>query len=111
LNERLDVLRNRVINKEYRLWVQDPPLELSTEIANSELSGIRLSAQITCRMCEHEKAMIFPEERIVFTRTLPSILPVYSEEIQRRLSHGFVLHELGPISNICADWVMAYARG
>ena len=50
-------------------------------------------------------AQALPDERIVYTRTLPAAIPaLYTPEEYARLTAGRTLHELGPISNICADW-------
>jgi formate C-acetyltransferase len=62
-------------------------------------------------MCEAQEVVILPEERIVFTRTTGKVPPVYSETQQRTLTAGCELHELGPISNICADWEMILSQG
>jgi pyruvate-formate lyase len=55
--------------------------------------------------------VIGPDERILFTRTLPGIPPIYSPEEWTRLTDGHTLHELGPVSNICADWSLLLSRG
>jgi formate C-acetyltransferase len=51
------------------------------------------------------------DERIVFTRTLPSVPPIYSPEDWAQLTAGRTLHELGPVSNICADWDLLLSQG
>ena len=55
--------------------------------------------------------MIAPDEQIVFTRTLPAVPPVYNSEDWARLTAGRTLHELGPVSNICADWSLLLSQG
>ena len=62
-------------------------------------------------MCEAERPLVLPDERIAFTRTLPRVPPVYSAEEWRRLTAGRTLHELGPISNICANWGLVLSKG
>ena len=58
-------------------------------------------------MCELERVVIEPDERIVFTRTIRKVPPLYSESALRALTVGRTFHEPGPISNICADWASA----
>jgi pyruvate-formate lyase len=55
--------------------------------------------------------VIDPDENIVFTRTLPGIPSVYSTEEWSTLTRGRTLHELGPVSNICADWELLLSQG
>ncbi len=62
-------------------------------------------------MCEAQQPVIEPDERIVFTRTVSEIPPIYTPEKWRELTSGRTLHELGPISNICADWGMVLSQG
>ena len=62
-------------------------------------------------MCEAEQPYIHEDERIVFTRTTPSVPPIYSSEEWNEKTAGRTLHELGPISNICADWGHVLSQG
>jgi formate C-acetyltransferase len=62
-------------------------------------------------MCEAEQPRIHEDERIVFTRTTPSVPPIYSPEQWREKTAGSTLHELGPISNICANWGNVLSQG
>jgi hypothetical protein len=55
--------------------------------------------------------IIEPDEKIVFTRTLPGVPPVYSAEDWKKITAGHTLHELGPVSNICADWNLLLSQG
>ena len=68
-------------------------------------------ARLTRRQCETERPVILPDERIVFTRTVPAVPPIYALEDWAALTRGRTLHELGPISNICADWGMVLSQG
>jgi formate C-acetyltransferase len=62
-------------------------------------------------MCEAERPVIDADQQIVFTRTVPKIPPIYSTADWERLTAGRTVHELGPISNICADWGQVLAEG
>lgn len=75
------------------------------------LSWMRRAALLTRMQCEAEKPVILEDEQIVFTRTLPDV-PAYDspEQWEARFENGRP-HELGPISNICADWGMVLSQG
>lgn len=102
-----DYIRNG-LHKSVR---QDKLPDILSECDNKQLSWMERSALLTQRMCEAEKVVIEPHERIVFTRTLCGIPPIYSVEQWDQLIKGKSVHELGPISNICADWGMVLSQG
>lgn len=109
--ERLDAMRSRVRRLEHRGLRSEHPPDVLAECEELRLSWPRREARLLRRMCEAERPLIFPDERIVFTRTTPSVPPVYSNEEWQRITAGRTLHELGPISNICADWGAVLSQG
>jgi len=111
LDQRLEGMRRRVREGEQREYRQAAPPDVLAECEAEGLSWPRRVARLTRRQCEAERPVILPDERIVFTRTLPAVPAVYAPEDWAALTAGRTLHELGPISNICADWGMALSRG
>src|SRR5512143_3207480 len=103
MNERLLNLKQRVRAGEHRALRQATPIDVLTECEAEGLSWMRRVARLVRRQCEAERVVIDPNERIVFTRTLPAVPPIYSPEDWQCLTEGHTLHELGPINNICAD--------
>ena len=85
--------------------------ELLDECEHEGFSWPRRAARLVRRMCEAEQPYIHEDERIVFTRTTPSVPPIYSPEQWREKTAGRTLHELGPISNICANWGHVLSQG
>jgi pyruvate-formate lyase len=111
MNERLVRLKNRMRAGEHKVLRQAKPIDILQECANESLSWPRRVARLVCRQCEAEQVSIEPEEKIVFTRTLPGVPPIHTEEEWSRLTAGRTLHELGPVSNICADWELLLSQG
>src|SRR4030042_2725825 len=111
MNERLISLKNRLRAGEHRSLRQDTPIEILAECESGQLSWSRRVSCLVRRQCEAERVIIEPDERIVFTRTLPSVPPIYSPEEWAELTAGRTLHEFGPISNICADWSLLLSQG
>jgi len=85
--------------------------EVVDECERQGLGWSRRVALLFARMCQAERPVIAPDQRIVFTRTVPRVPPIYSPERWAQLFEGARAHELGPISNTCADWGMALAQG
>jgi formate C-acetyltransferase len=94
----------------HRLRVTET-IDVRSECDTERLSWPQRAARLTRRMCEAQTVVIEPDERIVFTRTVRRVPPLYSEAELRALTAGRALHELGPISNICADWGMILSQG
>ena len=111
MNERVVLLKNRMRAGEHKALRQAQSIELLPECEAAGLSWPRRVARLVRRQCEAEQVLIAPEEQIVFTRTLPGVPPVYSVEEWSRLTAGRTLHELGPVSNICADWGLLLSQG
>lgn len=109
--ERLERLKGKVRAGGYRSLRQAEPINILMECEAEGLSWPRRIARLVRRQCEAEQVVIDPDERIAFTRTLPSVPPVYSAGDWALRTAGRTLHELGPISNICADWSLLLSQG
>lgn len=107
--ERLDAQKARIRALLHQSIRQPHSPDLLAEC--QALSWPRRAARLVRRMCEAEIPVLHPDERIVFTRTVPRVPPVYDPEAWDRITSGRTLHELGPISNICADWEMVLSQG
>jgi len=108
---RLDSQKLRIRNLEHKAVRSASMPDLLTECEHEGLSWPRRAARLVHRMCESERPYIHADERIVFTRTTVSIPPIYTPEQWDAKTAGRTLHELGPISNICADWGSVLSDG
>jgi pyruvate-formate lyase len=111
MNERLISMKERVRDGAHRTLRQFAPIEILNECEARQLSWPKRVALLVRRQCEAEQVIIKPDERIVFTRTLPGVPQVYSSEEWAQLTASRTLHEFGPISNICADWNLLLTQG
>ena len=80
MNERLELLKSRMRAGEHKELRQAQSIELLPECEAEGLSWPRRVARLVRRQCEAEQVVIAPEEKIVFTRTLPGVPPVYTPE-------------------------------
>ena len=112
MNGRIEELKRRIRDGEHRVQRKKEPINVLPECDAENLSWMKRVARLTVRQCEAETVLIEPDERIVFTRTLPAQIPcIYSREDWERLTSGRTIHELGPINNVTADWGKALAMG
>lgn len=108
---RLDAIKDRVRRLDHKRFRQHAAPDVRSECDTERLSWPLRMARLTRRMCEAEQPVFQTDERIVFTCTTPSVPAVYSGDEWERLTQGRTLHELGPISNICADWGTVLNQG
>jgi len=111
LEPRLAKMKAAMREGYYKKYRSSQPIDVLTECETEHLSWMQRAARLTRRMCEAQTPVICPEEQIVFTRTVEKVAPIYSEEQLRVLTAGKRFHELGPISNICADWGLLLTQG
>ena len=111
LCQRLESMRESVRRFAHARHRQDAPPSVLPEFAAEGLSWTRRASRLLALMCAAERPVVAPEQRIVFTRTVPLVPLVYDDEEWGRLFEKGRAHELGPISNICADWGGTLAQG
>ena len=111
ISERLQRMSTSVRDGEHHKYRQASAPDVHKECEQENLSWIRRTSRLTVRQCEAENVVIGPDERIVFTRTIPYVPDLYSKEQLSELYHDRVMHEMGLINNICADWGMVLASG
>jgi len=111
LSERLERMRGQVRDRCQARLRQPVAPNLIAECEAESLSWTRRAARLVRRMCEAQRPVLDPDQRIVFTRTVCKVPPIHGPEDWRKLCEGRTLHELGPISNVCADWGMAISEG
>ena len=111
LSPRLKEMKRRIRAGEHHRFRTTDTVDILAECEREGLDWTRRAARLTRRMCEAETVVIEPDERIAFTRTVRRVPPLYRPEELDALRDGRVFHELGPISNICADWGMVLGQG
>jgi len=111
MNQRLKDMKQRVREGAHRQFRQAALYDVLSECELECLSWPRRIARLVRRQCEAEQVVIEPDERIVFTRTVPGVPPVVSDMEWAQITAGRTLHELGPVSNICADWGLLVRQG
>lgn len=111
LSPRLAAMKRRIRDGEHHRFRTAETVDVLAECEREGLDWTQRAARLTRRLCEAQTVVIEPDERIVFTRTVRRIPPLYAPEQMEALSVGRTFHELGPISNICADWGMVLSQG
>ncbi len=104
-------MRQQIRNRAASEFRQAAAPDVLSECISENLSWTKRAARLIRRMCEAERPVIFPNERIAFTRTVPAVPPILNPKEWDAYTKGYTIHELGPINNICADWGMVLIPG
>ena len=78
---------------------------------NAALPAHRRSALRLKAALEAETPVIFPEERIVATRTRPALPGIFTEEEWRGIESRHFIHERGYVSNLSPDYERILQEG
>ena len=108
MTERIAKLKEFFIEKKaHHAYRRDLSLSEKEALFLQSLSDTDASAAFLVRMLDGETPVVFPEERIPFTRTIAS-LPT---EVFAPFFEGKRLHEAGFLNNICVDYGKLIDRG
>ena len=111
MNTHLEEMKMRTRTGAHKDARQSNIIDIEAECIREELSMMQCVSRLTRRMCESERVIIQEDENIVFTRTHKHV-PISFMTRQSGQQHSErIFHELGPISNICADWGMVLSQG
>src|SRR5512136_2736904 len=80
-------LAPRLANMKHRIRATET-IDVHSECDAERLSWSQRAARLTRRMCEAQTVVIEPDERIVFTRTVCRVAPIYSDAEWRTLTAG-----------------------
>ncbi len=106
MTERIRALRDFFITQRghhpfRRKW---DPEQAAKGFRQEGLSPFDRACRRLTQLLEEEKPLIFPEQRILFVRTIPSVPELFSREEEAALRQKYHIHERGDISNICVDY-------
>ena len=75
-------------------------------LADFERTALRLEAAL-----DMETPYLFPDELIAFTRTVPNLPQIYSEQEWNAICQSHFIHEMGNVSNLSPDYGKVIASG
>ncbi len=85
--------------------------ELAREWERAGLSPARRAGERLNAMLALERPVLFPLERIVFTRTNPVVFSLFTPKELERIRGAATLHERGEVCNISVDYTMLLSCG
>ena len=107
MTERIAELRRFFVEQRAHHAARQPARdaqELARIFAQGAAPDVQRAAQRHSRMLALEMPVIFPQERLVFTRTNPTLLALFTPQEMDALRRAHTLHEQGEVCNICVDY-------
>lgn len=114
MKERIQKLRDFfVLRREHHRFRQAPgdPGLLAADFARCRIPPQDRSAKRLLSVLQQEIPVIFPQERILFTRTVRTIPDLFTPEETAALKSTHWIHERGDISNINVDYTKLLYTG
>ena len=111
MTERIEQLKAFMWNRSHHAARREAPsgIELiyrDTSKTDAERTALRLKQAL-----DAETPYFFPGELIAFTRTVPALPFVFSDEEWKKISAEHYIHELGNVSNLSPDYGSVIATG
>lgn len=114
MTERMSAMRQFFVTdkkqREVRQGEHDP-YELSRTFAAEGVSDLDRADRRLRYVLEQEKPVLFPGERIAFTRTVATIPELFTEEEMAELQKNHWIHEKGDVCNISVDYTKLLSCG
>lgn len=108
MNERITNLRDYIFTKkhhQYRQISAELGLDnISTVFAQKGLSDVERAKERFALLLEKEIPVILQGERIVVTRTIIDIPPIFTADEWKEIKQSHFIHERGTVSNICPNY-------
>lgn len=109
MSERIRKMRRAFVEEKIqkRYWQEETdPHALAREFAHQNKEGIDRATERLIFVLDHEKPVVFPDERIAFLRTVRTIPELYTEEEAGEIARTRRIHERGEVCNINVDYSM-----
>ena len=104
-------LYNFIINKEHHAFRHTVDWNLGEEYSKKGLSAVERMADRFERMTDEEKAVILPNEQIVFLRTVANLPDCFTEKEWEEIRSKCYIHELGYLSNLSPNYYDTISNG
>ena len=101
MNQRVRELKNFFTTKRHHAERVSYDANLADEFSKEGLSLPQRVVERFARLLKAERPLIFPGERIAFTRTVKNIPPILTDEEFESIKSCHFLHEAGFVCNIC----------
>ena len=114
MTERISNMRKFFVeekNQKKDRKAQRDPYELAVKFAKDGVSDIDRATERLCTVLDRETPVVYPFERIAYTRTEVTIPELFTEDEMKALAEKYHIHEKGDVCNISVDYTKLMSVG
>ncbi len=108
---RIQKLKDYQWERKHHAQRMNVPAGIEDAYRKQDLSDAMRTAVRMQKALAAEKPFLFPEEVFAFTRTIPNLPSIFSEEEWTKIKAEHYIHEMGTISNLSPDYEKVIASG
>ena len=97
-------LYEQVLNKNHHKFRRPFDIASASDFTNEKISPVTRMAMRLSDVFAQEVPHILDGQKIVFIRTVTDVPSIFKDEEWARISSEHFIHELGYVSNLCADY-------
>ena len=114
MTDRISALLTFFIHDKAHHAYRQPPVdryELARSFSEARTPALERSLERLLYMLDNEQPVVFPNERIAFTRTIPVLPELFTPEELAELKKTHWIHEQGEVCNINVDYAKLMNTG
>ena len=114
MTDRISALLTFFIHDKAHHAYRQPPVdryELARSFSEARTPALERSVERLLYMLDNEQPVVFPNERIAFTRTIPVLPELFTPEELAELKKTHWIHEQGEVCNINVDYAKLMNTG
>jgi pyruvate-formate lyase len=115
MNQRIEKLKENVLQKKHHQFRQNIDKAILAGfpglLKSQKLSDMQRAQKKLTWVLENEIPVILPGEKIVFTRTIPQLPEIFTQEEWAEIKKKHYIHELGRVCNISSNYTSTIAVG
>lgn len=104
-------LYNQILSKEHHKYRRPFNKNEASDFDNKDIRPVTRMAMRLSDVFTQEKPVILDGQKIVFIRTVTDVPSIFKEDEWKKISSEHFIHELGYMSNLCADYGSTIACG
>ena len=114
MTDKIQAMRKFFVEEKQQKAVRKPAgdvYELAKQFASEGVGDVDRATRRLLWVLKKEEPVLFPGERIVFTRTVSEIPEIFTEEEMEQLKAEHWIHEKGDVCNINVDYTLLLHTG